>query len=176
MGKEKPGIGPDRLVLKFPSKHQNGNDNEKGASGELVGRSSPNRDHFYSKRFAKSPTGFKSSEQLGKSKVNGAEMANETFNYLRKVASNIYIETKKHRFEMLNNGDENADPRKYGDDIFITAKMRLSPRGMANNMNGLVQENHENHPSSSGPNLESHLPIAGDNANGSQVLCRRRRT
>ncbi|CAI9763989.1 unnamed protein product [Fraxinus pennsylvanica] len=103
---------------------------------------------------------------------------------------------------MLNNGGENAEsgsrrlpkslglilsfaeyndspscsPRKYGDDIFIIAKVRLSPRGMANNMNGLVQENHENHPSSSGPNLESHLPIAGDNANGSQVRCCRRRT
>ncbi|CAI9765973.1 unnamed protein product [Fraxinus pennsylvanica] len=91
------------------SKHQNGNDNEKGASGEIVGWSSPNRDHFYSKRFAKSPTGFKSSEQLGKSKVNSAEMANETFNYQRKGASNIYMEAKKHLSEMLNNGDENAE-------------------------------------------------------------------
>ncbi|CAA2988116.1 uncharacterized protein LOC111409995 isoform X1 [Olea europaea var. sylvestris] len=191
MGKEKPGIVPDRLVHKFPSKHQNGNDTDKNASGEIVGWSSPNRDHFYTERFAKSPTGFKSSEQLGKSKVNGAEMANETFNYPRKGVSNIYIEAKKHLSEMLKNGDENAEagshrlpkslgrilsfaeysdspscsPRKCGDDIFITAQTRLSPRGMTNNMNGLVQENHENHPNSSGPNLESHLPIGGDNAN-----------
>ncbi|KAL2468702.1 hypothetical protein Fot_50278 [Forsythia ovata] len=197
MGKEKPGIAPDGLVLKFPSKHQNGNDSDKGAGGENFGWSSPNRNHFYTERFAKSPTGFKGSEQVGKSKDNGAEMANETFNYPRKGVSNIYIEAKKHLSEMLNNGDENAEsgshrlpkslgrilsfaeysdspccsPRKYSDDIFITAQMRLSPRGMANNMSGLVQENHDNHPSSCGPSLESQIPIAGDNVSEKVQSC-----
>ncbi|CAA2935040.1 uncharacterized protein LOC111390081 isoform X2 [Olea europaea var. sylvestris] len=191
MGKEKPGIAPDGLVLKFPFKSQNGNDSDKGASGENVGWSSPNRNHFYTERFAKSPTGIKSSEQVGKSKDNASERVNRTLSYPRKGVSNIYIEAKKHLSEMLNNGGENVEsgshcrpkslgrilsfaehndspcfsPRKYGDDIFITAQIRLSPQGMANNMNQLVQESHDNHQSSPAPNLENQLHIAVDSTN-----------
>ncbi|CAI9764212.1 unnamed protein product [Fraxinus pennsylvanica] len=197
MGKEKPGIAPDGLVLEFPSKSQNGNYSGKVSGGENVGWSSPNRNHFYTERFAKSQTGFKSNEQVGKSKDNGAEIVDGTLNYPRKGVSNIYIEAKKHLSEMLNNGDENAEsashripkslgrilsfaeysdspcfsPRKYGDDLFITAQMRLSPRGMANNMNHFVQENHDNHSNSPGPNLESQLPIAVDSANEKVQSC-----
>lgn len=191
MGKERQGISPDRLTLKYSPKHQNGNNGDKGSTGENFGWSSPNRNHFYTERFTVSSPSFKKGEPVGKLKDNGSAVVNETCQYPRLGGSSIYSEAKKHLSEMLKNGDENPEsvtgqlpkslgrilslpeyngspccsPRKYGDDIFITAQMRLSPHGIVNNdLSGLLQENNNNHPSPRRQNLESHLGISGDNS------------
>ncbi|KAG8391837.1 hypothetical protein BUALT_Bualt01G0228500 [Buddleja alternifolia] len=176
MGKERQAISPDRLTLKLSPKHQNG---EKCVTGENFGWSSPNRNHFFTERFTLSSPSFKKGEVGGKSKE--LEMVN---------GSNIYVEAKKHLSEILKNGDENAysvtgklpkslgrilslpeyngspcpSPRKHSDDIFITAQMRLSPRGTGkNNLSGLSQESHNNQATPSKQNLESQPRISGSN-------------
>ncbi|CAI9769558.1 unnamed protein product [Fraxinus pennsylvanica] len=172
VGKEKQGISPDGLILKLSSRHQNGNES---SGRENVYWSSPNRDHFYTERFGKSFTGCKRSEHVGKSKDHCSVMMNETSQNPGKGVSNIYVEAKKHLSEMLNNGDNHAEPvswhlhkslgrilslpeyndspccspRKYNDDIIITAQTRLSPLGIINDTNHLVQENHDGPPSPS---------------------------
>ncbi|KAI3444536.1 hypothetical protein Pfo_001201 [Paulownia fortunei] len=191
MGKERQGISPDRLILKLSPKPQNGNNGDKGATGENFGWSSPNRNHFYTERFTISSPSFKKGEPIGKFKDNVSAVVNETCHYPKLGGSNIYIEAKKHLSEMLKSGDENPEsmtgqlpkslgrilsfpeyngspscsPRKHSDDIFITAQMRLSPRGMVkNNVSGLLQENHNNHPSPRRQNLESQACISGSNS------------
>ncbi|RAL54154.1 hypothetical protein DM860_004625 [Cuscuta australis] len=67
MGKDREGTSPE--IKKSVN-------SEKGVSGENVGWSSPNRNHFYTERFAK------------------------------KRVPNIYLEAKKHIFEMLESGEE----------------------------------------------------------------------
>ncbi|KAL3829668.1 hypothetical protein ACJIZ3_018470 [Penstemon smallii] len=192
MGKERQTISPDGLILKVTSKQQNDKNGEKCASGESFNWSSPNRNHFYSERFTKSFTSFRKGEQIGKSQDDSSEILNKNGQCQRLGVSNIYIEAKKHLSEILNNGDEKQElriehvpkslgrilsfseynsspcysPRKYGeDDVFITAQMRLSPRGMVkNNVSGFLQENHNNLPSPSGQNLESQPRISCGNS------------
>ncbi|CAI9764848.1 unnamed protein product [Fraxinus pennsylvanica] len=181
MGKERWGISPNGLILKFPSKRQNEKDSNKGSSGENVGWSSPNRNHFYTERFGKSSTGYKRSQHVGKTKDNFSVMANETSQNPRKGVPKIYNKEKKHLSEMLNNEDDNAEPvsrylpkslgrilslpeynsspccssREYNDDTIIAVHKRLSPRGMVNDMNHLVQEIYDSPPGPSKQNLES---------------------
>ncbi|KAL2478762.1 hypothetical protein Fot_47776 [Forsythia ovata] len=159
VGKERRGISPDGLSLKFPSKHRNGNDSNEGSGGENVGWSSPNRNHFYTERFGK----YKRSEHIEKSKDHSTVMVNETSQNPGKVVSNIYMEAKKHLAEMLNNEDNIADPRKYNDDIIITAQTRLSPHGIVNDMKCVVQENHDSPSSASRQRLESKPHSSIDN-------------
>ncbi|KZV37821.1 hypothetical protein F511_31474 [Dorcoceras hygrometricum] len=178
MGKEKQGISLDGLVVKLSNKHRNGNSGEKGVSGENFSWSSPNRNHFYTEKFTKSSSSFKKGEQTGNLKAKGSAMVDETCQYQRLGVSNIYIEAKKHLSEILNNEDENSEsmteqlhkslgrilsfpdynsspccsPGKHGDGI-VTAHMRLSPNGIVTD--GHLQENNNNYPSSSMPNLDS---------------------
>lgn len=172
VGKEKQGISHDGLILKLSSRHQNGNESP---GRENVFWSSPNRDHFYTERFGKSFTGYKRSEHVGKSKDHCSVMMNETSQNPGKGVSNIYIEAKKHLSEILNNENNTAEPvswhlhkslgrilslpeyndspccspRKYNDDIIITAQTRLSPLGTVNDTNHLLQENRDGPPSPS---------------------------
>ncbi|KAK6162329.1 hypothetical protein DH2020_002170 [Rehmannia glutinosa] len=170
MGKERQGIFRDKLILKSSPKPQNGSNGDKG---ENLGWRSPNRNHFYTERFTSSSPSFKKGEPVNKLKDDGSEVVNEPSQYPRLGGSNIYIEAKKHLSEMVKSGDENPEsisgqlakplgrilslpeynaspclsPRKHGDDIFITAQMRLSPRGMIkNNVSGLLLEDKSNHP------------------------------
>ncbi|KAK4418623.1 hypothetical protein Salat_2275100 [Sesamum alatum] len=190
MGKERQGISPNRLILPQSPKHQN-RSNDKGGIGENFGWSSPNRNHFYTERFKISSPSFKKGEQAGKPKDKGSVVANETYQYPRVGGSNIYIEAKKHLSEMLKNGEENVEPmtgqlpkslgrilsfpeyngspcrspRKLGDDIFVAAQLRLSPRGgVKNNLGGVFQENHSNHPSPRRQNLESQPCISSSSS------------
>ncbi|KAL2461568.1 Protein of unknown function (DUF3741) [Abeliophyllum distichum] len=193
VGKERQGISPDGLSLKFPSKHRNGNDSNEGSGGENVGWSSPNRNHFYTEKFGKSSTSYKRSEHIEKSKDRSTVMVNETSQNPGKVVSNIYMEAKKHLAEMLNNEDNIAEsvswhlpkslgrilslpeynsspccsPRKYNDDIIITAQTRLSPRGIVNDC--VVQENHDSPSSASRQNLDS-KPHSGIDSPSEKVL------
>ncbi|XP_011092426.1 uncharacterized protein LOC105172605 [Sesamum indicum] len=189
IGKERQGISPDRIILQLSPKQQN-RSNDKGGIGENFGWSSPNRNHFYTERFNKSSPSFKKGEPVGKPKGKGSDMVNETYQYPRVGGSNIYIEAKKHLSEMLKSGEENVEPmtgqlpkslgrilsfpeyngspcrspRKLGDDIFVTAQMRLSPRGIVkNNVGGVFQENH-NHPSPRRQNLESQPCISSSSS------------
>lgn len=181
MGKERQGVSSDTPNHKCSPKHQNG---EKGSTGESFGWSSPNRNHKYMERFLISSPSFKKGEPVGKLKDDTCQ--NPKFG-----GSNIYIEAKKHLSEMLMNGDENPElmtgqlpkslgrilslpeykgspicsPRKYSDDIFITAQTRLSPRSIVRkDVIGLLQENDNNHPSPRRRNLESEPGISGNNS------------
>ncbi|KAL7158744.1 hypothetical protein ABFS83_02G163700 [Erythranthe nasuta] len=158
MGKERQGVSLDRLVLKIPPKAQNWSNGDKvGPPGENIGWSSPNRNHFYTEKFAVL-------------KENGSPLSpvvNKTYQYPKVGGSNIYIEAKKHLLEMMENGEENTEsvggklpkslgrilslpeysgfspclsPRKHSDEVFITAQMRLSPRGVGKNVSGHLQE------------------------------------
>ncbi|XP_073118847.1 uncharacterized protein [Henckelia pumila] len=185
MGKEKQGISLDGLTVKLSCKHRNGNSGEKGVSGENLAWSSPNRNHFYTEKFTKLSTSFRKGEQAGNLKAKGSAIVDETCQHQRLGVSSIYIEAKKHLSDILNNEDENAEsiteqlhkslgrilsfpdynsspccsPGKHGDgSMFITAHMRLSPRGIATN--GQLQENSNNYPSSSIPNLDSQRRIS----------------
>lgn len=192
MGKERQGISPDRLNLKYSPKHQNSNNGDKGSSGESFGWSSPNRNHFYTERFLTSSPSFKKGEPVGKLKDSGSVAVNDTSQYSRLGGSNIYVEAKKHLSEMLKNEGENPElvtrqlpkslgrilslpeyngspccssPRKYGDDIFITTQIRLSPRGIVkNDLSGLLQENTSNHPSPRKHHLESQPGISSSDS------------
>ncbi|KAH6830015.1 hypothetical protein C2S53_000330 [Perilla frutescens var. hirtella] len=191
IGKERQGISPDRLNLKYSPKHQNSNNGDKGSSAEPFGWSSPNRNHFYTERFLTSSPSFKKGEPVGKLKDSGSVAVNDPSQYSRLGGPNIYVEAKKHLSEMLKNGGENPEsvtrqlpkslgrilslpeyngtpccsPRKYGDDIFITTQIRLSPRGIVNNdLSGLLQENHNNNPSPRKQHLESQPGISSSNS------------
>ncbi|XP_073281804.1 uncharacterized protein [Primulina huaijiensis] len=170
MGKERHGLSYDSIIHESCSKQQNRNNNEdKSQVVENFSWSSPNRNHFYSERFANPSTILKRVEQTSKSRDKSLQAVKETCQYPNFWESNIYSEAKKHLCEMLNNGVVNAEstsqqlpkslggilclpeynsspfcgPRKHVDDVFITAQMRLSPRGIVkNNVSGLAQENH----------------------------------
>lgn len=190
IGKERQGISPDRLNLKYSPKHQNSNNGDKGSSGENFGWSSPNRNHFYTERFLTSSPSIKKGEPVGKLKDNDSTPVNDTSQYSRLGGPNIYVEAKKHLSEMLKNGGENPEsvtqqlpkslgrilslpeyngspccsPRNYGDDIFITTQIRLSPRAIVkNDLSGLLQENHNNHPSPRKQHLEGQPGISSSN-------------
>ncbi|XP_073141337.1 uncharacterized protein [Henckelia pumila] len=183
MGKERHGISWDGIIQESCSKQQNRNNNEdKGQVVENFGWSSPSRNHFYSERFANPSTILKRGEQASKSRDRSLEAVKGTCQYPNLGESNIYIEARKHLCEMLNNGDVNAEstsrrlpkslgrilclpeynsspfcsPREHVDDIFITAQMRLSPRGVVkNNVSGLAQENHITQASADRQNYEN---------------------
>lgn len=76
-------------------------------SGKTVvdgGWSSPNRDHFYTERFARVANGVKTGDRV--SKLRESETINGDANHR---ISNIYVEAKKHLSEMLTSGDEDAE-------------------------------------------------------------------
>ncbi|KAL1546284.1 hypothetical protein AAHA92_22901 [Salvia divinorum] len=191
IGKERQDVSPDRLNLKFSQKHQNSNTGDKGSTGENLCWSSPNRNHFYTERFLTSSPSLKKGEQVGKLKDGGSMAVSETSQYSRLRGSNIYVEAKKHLSEMLNNGSETPEsvtrqlpkslgrilslpeynngtpccsPRKYGDDIFMTTQIKLSPRGIVrSDLSGLLQENLSNHPIPRKQHLESQPGISSSN-------------
>ncbi|XP_076950335.1 uncharacterized protein LOC143623268 [Bidens hawaiensis] len=70
------------------------------------GWNSPNRDHFYSERFTRIPSGFTGSVFCrSERKLSG----NEEFGDMSDQVSNIYIEAKKHLHELLKNEDEDTE-------------------------------------------------------------------
>ncbi|KAL1549853.1 hypothetical protein AAHA92_17889 [Salvia divinorum] len=191
MGKERQGVTPDRVNIKLSPKLQNSNNGEKGSTGEYHCWSSPNRNHFYTERFLTSSPSIKMGEPVRKLKEGSSVVTNETSQYSRLGGSNIYVEAKKHLSEMLNNGGETPEsvtrqlpkslgrilslpeynngapccsPRKYGDDIFVTTQVKLSPRAMGrSDLSGLLQENLNNHLSPRKQHLDSQPATSSSN-------------
>ncbi|GJU91126.1 TRM32-like protein [Tanacetum coccineum] len=124
------------------------------------GWSSPNRDHFYTEKFARK---IGRVSKLKESEIKPKEIEdNEEIRGSRQHISNIYIEAKKHLSEMLSNGDDETDlmienlPKKLGKILsfpdnntlssgassrkedehdFVTAEMRLLPGGDFHSLN-----------------------------------------
>ncbi|XP_042053894.1 uncharacterized protein LOC121798781 [Salvia splendens] len=193
IGKERQGVSPDRVNIKLSPKLQNSNNGDKGSTGESLCWSSPNRNHFYTERFLTSSPSFKKGEPVRNLKDGSSAAANETSQNSRLGGSNIYVEAKKHLSEMLNNGGETPEsvtrqlpkslgrilslpeynngtpccsPRKYGDDIFVTTQVRLSPRAMGrSDLSGLLQENLNNHLSPRKQYLDSQPVSSSSNCN-----------
>ncbi|KAK3003507.1 hypothetical protein RJ639_019774 [Escallonia herrerae] len=170
MGKERHGIFRGGIMDRFPSR-ENG---EKTVGEEDAGWSSPNRDHFYTERFAKPPVGIKKGDRVSKLWETELSVMNETNGCPKQGVSNIYIEAKKHLSEMLSEGDDkelmskqlpkslgrilslpeynispSSSPGKDGDHSFVTAQMRLSPQGNFNivneKMRPLIEANNAGH-------------------------------
>ncbi|XP_071696888.1 uncharacterized protein [Rutidosis leptorrhynchoides] len=96
------------LEIKRRLKHAMGKEQQTAGPTERTGKSfvdggwsSPNRDHFYTERFARV---FKTGDRV--SSLRESEVKNE--NVDDKI-SNIYVEAKKHLSEMLTSGDEDAE-------------------------------------------------------------------
>lgn len=106
MGKDRHGISQEGTIRRFPSEQLKWSNSERGISGENLGWSSPNRDHFYTEKFAKSPLGIKRGDKIVKSKGVEAVSPTEASDFPRPGMPNIYIEAKKHLVEMLDNEDE----------------------------------------------------------------------
>lgn len=109
IGKDRHGISPEGTIRRFPSEQLKRSNSDRGIFGENLGWSSPNRDHFYTEKFAKSPLGMKSGDKIVKSKGIEAVTLAEASDFPRPGISNIYIEAKKHLVEMLDNEDETTE-------------------------------------------------------------------
>ncbi|KAJ8573165.1 hypothetical protein K7X08_009676 [Anisodus acutangulus] len=109
MGKDRHGISPEGTIRRFPSEQLKRSNSDRGISGENLGWSSPNRDHFYTEKFAKSPLGMKKGDKIVKSKGVEAVTPNEASDFPRPGMSNIYIEAKNHLVEMLDNENETTE-------------------------------------------------------------------
>ncbi|PWA38900.1 hypothetical protein CTI12_AA576940 [Artemisia annua] len=89
-------------------KHAMGKDQQAPEPTERTGKtvadggwSSPNRDHFYTERFARINSTGDRSLKLRESETKNENADNQI--------SNIYVEAKKHLSEMLTSGDEDAE-------------------------------------------------------------------
>lgn len=111
--KLKHAMGKDRNALSlsdtFPRQFPNLRNNEKGISEGHGGWSSPNRDHFYTERFTKSPLGTRRGDKIGNLKESQAPIENKNIEITNQGVSSIYLEAKKHLLEMLSDGDEKEE-------------------------------------------------------------------
>ncbi|XP_031111172.1 uncharacterized protein LOC116015280 isoform X1 [Ipomoea triloba] len=114
MGKDRQGISPEGVVRRVPPEYKKRSESEKGITGENAGAgwSSPNRNHFYTERFAKPSSILKRGDKRGKPKDAEEAIRNETSDYPKQGVPNIYLEAKKHIFEMLDNGEEKEEPMR----------------------------------------------------------------
>ncbi|KAI5647253.1 hypothetical protein M9H77_33258 [Catharanthus roseus] len=179
--KEKQDIFSDGTIHKSRPDNQKRHDFDKGVAGENIGWWSPNRNHFYIERFAKPSVSSKRGETIGRPNPTEATSADD---YLKPKVSNIYLEAKKHLLEMLSSGNDDAElssqklpkslgrilsfsdysyspscsPRGSKEESAVSTPMKLSPRVTAQSVNGntkLVEENVNNHLSSSGQSSEN---------------------
>lgn len=74
-----------------------------GGVKEFPVLNSPTKDHFFIEKIARPRS---STSSIKESEKN---VENETADLSKQKVSSIYIEAKKHLFEMLNNGDQDAD-------------------------------------------------------------------
>lgn len=156
-----------RLRKSIGKEQQKLGGNEKTVGEGSNGWSSPNRDHFYSERFAKRI------ERISKLKDSDIKQREDDENHgSSRHISNIYTEAKKHLSEMLTGGDEDADlimenlPKTLGKILSFPDYNSLSPGVSPRKENdhgnfGLVNEDQ---PSSVSVNLEE-KPEAFDEVN-----------
>lgn len=124
------------MEIKRRLKHAMGKDRQSPGPTERTGKmgfnggwSSPNRDHFYTERFARVTSGLKTGDRF--SKLQESETENENAN--NRIYSNIYVEAKKHLSEMLTTGDEDAEsmmrslPKSLGRILSLREYSSFSP-------------------------------------------------
>ncbi|XP_076893268.1 uncharacterized protein LOC143545235 [Bidens hawaiensis] len=116
------------MELKRRLKHAMGKDRQLPGPTERTGKTgsgwrSPNRDHFYTERFARVNSGLKTSDRFSKL------MENENTN---NQIPNIYVEAKRHLSEILTSGNENAEsmrglPKSLGRILSLREYNSFSP-------------------------------------------------
>lgn len=191
MGKDRHGLS---LNDTFPRQLPNLRNNEKGISEGHGSWSSPNRDHFYTERFARSPLGTRRVDKIGNLKESQTPMENKNIEITNQGVSSIYFEAKKHLLEMLSDGDEKEElverqlpkslgrilslpeysltpigsPGKDRERSIVIPQIKSSPgsnyRMVNEDMWRVIQENHLIQLSSPKQNLDKPSFIADDEA------------
>ncbi|KAM7472208.1 hypothetical protein LguiA_010391 [Lonicera macranthoides] len=154
--KLKNAMGKERYVAaQSDGAHKKSRDSEKKFGEENGGWSSPNRNHFFTERFAKASFGIKRGEKVSKSRENETSLVNEA---------------KKHLSEMVNNDNEeglmsNGIQETLGR-ILSLPEYNFSPRSNFHMVNEntwrIVQENHNVLLSSPRKELEAPLHITDE--------------
>ncbi|CAN4125661.1 unnamed protein product [Withania somnifera] len=184
MGKDRHGISPEGTIRQFPSEQLKRSNSDRGISGENLGWSSPNRDHFYTEKFAKSSLGMKRGDKIVKSKGVEAVTPTEASDFPRPGISNIYIEAKKHLVEMLDNEDEPTEvssghlPKSLGRILSFPDKDAMLPSQMKGPLTDPIQgdyddrllhvgEDHsfDEYPNECTKSAGSNLEVPGENEN-----------
>ncbi|KAL8114170.1 hypothetical protein AgCh_021144 [Apium graveolens] len=201
--KLKHALGKDRHGLSlndtFPHQISNlRNNDQKGVSEGHGGWSSPNRDHFYNERFAKSPLRTRRVDKIGNLKESQTPIENKKIENTNQGVSSIYFEAKKHLLEMLSDGDEKEElverqlpkslgrilslpeysltpigsPGKDRERSIVIPQMKSSPGNNYHLVNEdmwrVIQENHLIQLSSPKQNLDKPSLIADDEADEKQ--------
>ncbi|XP_071937268.1 uncharacterized protein [Coffea arabica] len=176
--KERQGTSPDGITHRTLSEHQKRHDFEKGIGGENLGWRSPNRNHFYTERFAKPSINLNRDDKIGKPNDADPYTVKDTSVHTKSGVANIYLEAKKHLLEMLSSGHNdtelisqqlpkslgrilsfseynssaNSSPRKGTEDSSVTTESTLFSHGgieIANETTDQVDEENLRKPSSS---------------------------
>lgn len=81
----------------------------KSMAKNSVGMRSPNKDHFFIEKISRPTTGVMKGDKTVANKDSELIVENEKGFYPKQGASNLYIEAKKHLYEMVGNGDKSID-------------------------------------------------------------------
>ncbi|KAL8091766.1 uncharacterized protein LOC141689481 [Apium graveolens] len=155
-----------------PREFKNRKNHDKGVIEGNSGWSSPNRNHFFTERFAKSLLGIKKGDKIDRPEGSGTIAVNGLDGNPKQGIPKIYNEAKKHLSEMLSNGEEkevseskqlpktlakilslpeyNSTPRasrgSNGNHNSVTAQLKFSPPGefdtSQETMSCTIQDNH----------------------------------
>lgn len=91
---------------KSPCEFKNLKNYEKGVVEGNSGWSSPNRNHFFTERFAKSLLGMKKNDKIDRPEGSETIEVNGLNGYPKQGIPKIYNEAKKHLSEMLGSGED----------------------------------------------------------------------
>lgn len=157
---------------KSPREFKNLKNHEKGVVEGNSGWSSPNRNHFFTERFAKSHLGMKKDDKIDRPQGSETIAVNGLDGNPKQGIPKIYNEAKKHLSEMLSNGEEKevseskqlpktlakilslpeyssttrASPGNNGNHNLVTAQVKCSPPGefgiSQETMPCTIQDNH----------------------------------
>ncbi|KAK1373921.1 putative GPI-anchored adhesin-like protein [Heracleum sosnowskyi] len=155
-----------------PREFKNLKSHEKGVVEGNSGWSSPNRNHFFTERFAKSLLGVKKDGKIDRPEGSETITVNEVDGNPKQGIPKIYNEAKKHLSEMVSNGEEkevseskqipktlakilslpeysstpSASPGNSGNHKFVTAQVKSSPPSKFDisqeTMPCIIQDNH----------------------------------
>lgn len=157
---------------KSPREFKNLKNHEKGVVEGNSGWSSPNRNHFFTERFAKSLLGMKKDDKIDMPEGSETVAVNGLDGNPKQGIPKIYNEAKKHLSEMLSNGEEKemseskrlpktlakilslpeysstprASPGNNGNHNSVTVQVKFSPPGefdiSQETMPCTIQDNH----------------------------------
>ncbi|KAF7826057.1 uncharacterized protein G2W53_017221 [Senna tora] len=109
MGKERRHGNHRGIPKKLPIECQNMQQDGKVFGKNNVGMKSPNMDHFFIEKIKRPTSDDKKGDKDGKLRDSEVIVDNKSDSYLKQRDSNLYIEAKKHLYEMLGNGDESME-------------------------------------------------------------------